>query len=231
VDCWGGDTQEQLGTAPVTCSGGNCQSTVPIASGVTDATSIAVGDTAACELATGGAVKCWGSGTAYGSLGNGTLKQTKTPVPVLTGATAVSAGGYNGCALLSGGTVQCWGSNLSGFLGDGMSPSAQTYSASPVAVTGLSGVTSLSVGAQNVCAIVSGGAVQCWGDNGGGQLGNGTHGTFSTSPMPVMGLTGATAVSVGFESACALLSNGIVECWGSPGGGILGSYTPTPVRL
>lgn len=49
----------------------------------------------------------------------------------------------------------------------------------------------------------------------------------------MVGISGATAVSVGSEHACALLSDGIPWCWGSEENGELGnvgrSYSPTPI--
>lgn len=63
--------------------------------------------------------------------------------------------------------------------------------------------------------------VECWGDGGAGELGNGT--TFTSSDVPVMvqslgggNLSGVSSVvDDGTENYCALLDSGDVACWGS----------------
>jgi alpha-tubulin suppressor-like RCC1 family protein len=40
--------------------------------------------------------------------------------------------------------------------------------------------------------------------------------------MQVAGVTGATAVTVGFAHACALRSDGSIQCWGNDSSGELG---------
>ena len=90
--------------------------------------------------------------------------------------TAIAAGSAHTCALLSDTTVKCWGFNSSGELGDGSTTNASTPVVVQNAVTGavLSGVTAIAGGADDTCILLSGGAVQCWGFNGNGSLGNGT---------------------------------------------------------
>jgi len=86
----------------------------------------------------------------------------------------------------------------------------------PVPVTGLtSGATAISVGLSSACAVTARGGVECWGDGGPGELGNGSAAK-SSRPVPVTGFTsGATGVSVGaLLSACAVGPGGRVQCWG-----------------
>ena len=70
------------------------------------------------------------------------------------------------------------------------------------------------------------GGAQCWGNNGGGQLGNNSK-TSSSVPVQVQGLTsGVTAISAGFSYTCAIV-NGGAQCWGKNDYGQLGNYSTT----
>jgi len=50
--------------------------------------------------------------------------------------------------------------------------------------------TAVTAGGDHPCALLSTGAVKCWGRNGVGQLGDGTTTTYSFVPVSVMGLRG-----------------------------------------
>jgi alpha-tubulin suppressor-like RCC1 family protein len=94
--------------------------------------------------------------------------------------------------------------------------------------------TAVVAGDYHTCALMSGGVMKCWGNNGSGDLGDGVM-TESPTPVPVSGLTGpVSSMTAGLDYTCAL-SGGTVSCWGTNGFGQLGngttvnSFTPVPV--
>ena len=94
--------------------------------------------------------------------------------------------------------------------------SVQVWAATPM----------VSAGSFHGCAVLSSGAVQCWGGNTYGQLGNGST-TSSTSPVSVAGISNAKSVSAGRGHSCAVLSSGAVQCWGYNLFGQLGNGSTT----
>jgi alpha-tubulin suppressor-like RCC1 family protein len=221
VKCWGANHYGQLGNSTT-------QRSVPVdVGGVANGViALATGGNHTCAAASDGAVKCWGL-NRFGGLGDGTTTDRSTPVDVVglsSGATVLAAGEYHTCAISIDGAVKCWGHNEEGELGDGTSTNCST----PVDVVGLtSGVTALAAGWVHTCALASGGALQCWGYNGFGQLGDGTT-TDRSTPMDVVGLSsGVTALATGDYHTCAVTSSGAVKCWGFNFDGQLGDGTTT----
>jgi alpha-tubulin suppressor-like RCC1 family protein len=68
------------------------------------------------------------------------------------------------------------------------------------------------------------GAVTCWGDNSGGELGDGTTEKRSM-PVQVQDLSNALQLALGAGHSCALLSDHTVWCWGRGDLGELGDGT------
>jgi alpha-tubulin suppressor-like RCC1 family protein len=67
----------------------------------------------------------------------------------------------------------------------------------------------------HACALVSDGRVMCWGQNSGGQLGNGTQGSWDEAPPGfVSGIDDAVEVAVGAYHGCVRHRAGTVSCWG-----------------
>lgn len=205
VRCWGDNSLGELG------DGSTTNSSVPVdviglSSGVTAISHVGPASDTFCALTSGGVVQCWGY-NANGELGGGSTTNSSIPVDVLGLSPDIVALSENTlCAFTEAGAIQCWGPPL---------PEAVTNPASDViAVSGNS-----TFG----CSLTSGGAVACWGSNNHGQLGNGGN-TDSPVPLAVSGLSsGAVAISVGFDVACAINSAGGVQCWGDNQSGLLGN--------
>ena len=89
-------------------------------------------------------------------------------------------------------------------------------------------VTAIATGGAHSCALAADGTVSCWGKDDSGELGNGLVTTSATStPVSVVGLSGVTAITAGFNRTCALGTDGTVHCWGDNHDGELGNGTTT----
>lgn len=228
--CWGSNSNGQLGNGLEP----NQPRPSPVA-GLSQAVSVTAGNSHACAIAADGSVRCWG-GNDDGQLGNGT-RSTASRLPVkvhsLAGASVVTVGFNHTCAL-GYGTWEvplCWGSNGWGQLGTGAFGSGST---TPVFVSGLPTAMDVAAGRRFACALKPDASVACWGDNGSGQLGNGQAGGELAVPTPVNAVSGSgdltdiQAITVGWQHACALKTDGTVVCWGGNFRGQLGDGTLSP---
>lgn len=200
---------------------------VAVAAFFKDAFALSVGEYHACAIATGGSVHCWGNnwngklGDGSGPGGNG--RSSPGTVAGLSDAVAIAAGGEHTCALVHGGEAWCWGAGWYGQLGDGRYYSDEP-ALTPVKVVGLSDAKAITTGSEHSCALVTSGQVFCWGDNWGGELGDGTFEDRPT-PVAVSGISDAVAIAAGGYSTCAVLADSTVRCWGENRDGQLGDGT------
>ena len=223
--CWGRNLFGNIGDGTTT------NRSVPTqVSGMTSGIeSIAAGNGTSCAISNAGALKCWGLGD-YGQIGDRWNLDRSTPTEsfgMSSGVQQVSVSptGKSVCAVMTGGGAKCWGLNDRGQLGN----SSTVQSWGPANVTGLaSGVAQVAVGGSYACALTTAGAVKCWGANGVGELGIAPLTGDQSEPKDVVGLSsGVTAIGVGLQHACALLSDGTVKCWGQNSDGRLGDGTTT----
>jgi len=221
VRCWGSNDSGQLG------DGTTQDSSLPVAVvGLSNVSAISVGGSSyTCALLVSGAVYCWGTGR-YGQLGNETTTDSVIPVAVrgLSDVTAISASSSCACAVLDDKTVRCWGDNANGQLG--VDNQTTAISRTPIAVSDLSDVSSVSVGGAHTCAVLDDETARCWGDNSYGQLGTGNT-PEGWEPVAVSDLANVTAISAGLRHTCAVLSDGTARCWGYNYYGQLGNETTT----
>ncbi|HSA98962.1 MAG TPA: hypothetical protein VLF17_07775 [Candidatus Nitrosotenuis sp.] len=183
---------------------------------------ISAGYTHSLELKSDGTVLARGS-DRYGQLGDDSkLDDKTTPVQVsgLSGIVAVSAGGYHSVALKSDGTVWAWGYDRYGQLGD---DATRADKATPVKVSGLSGIVAVSAGGYHSVALKSDGTVWAWGDDYHGQLGDGRKLQYRPTPVQVSGMSDIVAISAGQFHSLALKSDKTVWVWGEDGDGQLGN--------
>lgn len=201
--------------------------------------SISAGFAHACAVTTVGSAYCWGGGTD-GELGNGQYQfSVNTPTLVTGGLSfaAISAGGYHTCGVTTAGTLRCWGDNSYGQLGIGvLTPSR---SSTPFVPNTSFAFVTVVAGLKHSCAITTIGAAYCWGDNGLGELGNGSF-TQSTAPAPVSGSLTLSSISAGgignsltlpTEGAqtCGIAAGAAAYCWGdNTWGGQIGDGTFVP---
>ncbi|MSQ42651.1 MAG: RCC1 repeat-containing protein [Chloroflexi bacterium] len=210
--CWGANGNGQLGghrtdpLTPSTVSGG--QAFVGLVAGIFHT----------CGLTAGGDAWCWGSNN-MGEVGRprddtpGTTYWAE-PAPV-SGSLKfanLAAGQWHTCGVTTAGDAYCWGANWSGQVGDGTKGSNRDI---PTRVSGSTKFSSIAAGDNHTCALATTGAAYCWGDNGGGQLGDNTY-TSRTSPAQVASNTTFARIASRGSKTCGwtMTATPEVYCWG-----------------
>jgi alpha-tubulin suppressor-like RCC1 family protein len=212
------------------------------------AKAISAGGDYTCAILDNSTLKCWGANWA-GQLGYGDnnprgdgIGEMGDSLPIVDlgagrTAKAISAGGDYTCAILDNSTLKCWGANWAGQLGygdnnprgDGIGEMGDSL---PIVDLGAGRTAkAISAGDAHTCAILDDNTLKCWGYNDAGELGYGDTSYRGDEPdemgdsLPIVDLgTGrsAKAISTSGDSACAILDNNTVKCWGYNVDGELG---------
>ena len=192
VICWGFNVFGQVGTAgtntvvttPFEIPSTSTGAVVAIAAGPDHTCAVLVDGTARCWGKND--IGQLGNGATTFTAGFITANPTPTTVVGLADVVALATGGSGGsqttrsndftCARRVGGTVQCWGANGAGQLGDNgttarSSPQttvvrhiATSINGIPITLSlALSGVTAISAGNVDGCALLASGQPFCWG--------------------------------------------------------------------
>lgn len=189
-----------------------------------------------------GSVYCWGGDNSGGGTGSfytlGTVANRTFATQLqasdgvaLTGISQIALGLRHACAIDGAGQVLCWGMNVGGPLGLGDALERQY----PTAVTLPGDVTADEIGAGGdfSCAR-SGDTVFCWGASGAGQVGHtedvsgesdGCINFCELSPQQVIdttdaAITGVQRLEVNYLSACAIMDDDSLLCWGQGVGNV-----------
>lgn len=188
--CWGYNNWGQLGNGSII---GSVSSPTAVAGGHRFA-SIDAGTTQSCALKADGSAYCWGL-NYLGTGGTGSYAPGVNLLPVaVAGGLAfrsLTAGTEHNCAirrssdLLLDGVAYCWGRNDFGQVGNGSA--AYVGPNVPTAVIGTDTYVALDAGGGHTCGVTTAGVGKCWGLNATGQLGDGTPGSFQSSPSTVAG--------------------------------------------
>jgi hypothetical protein len=92
-------------------------------------------------------------------------------------------------------------------------------------------VTTISVGTDHACAVLTDKSAWCWGDNSDGSTGAGTTvanlGAVRVTKAANAAFTNVVAISAGASHTCALLGDKTVWCWGLNTAGQLSSGSTT----
>ena len=90
---------------------------------------------------------------------------------------------------------------------------ASAQASTPVTVSGLANAVNVSAGNLHTCAVLASGVTGCWGNNGSGQLGDGTA-ILRSKPVAVTGISTAVAVAAGTDHSCAVVADGSARLLG-----------------
>ncbi|KAK3604767.1 hypothetical protein CHS0354_000425 [Potamilus streckersoni] len=211
---WGWNVYGQLGDGTTTSR----NSPIKIGEGYSQ---ISAGAYHSLALKSNGELWTWGF-NGQGQLGDGTIIEKHSPTKIGDGYSQISAGSDHSLALKSNGELWAWGFNYDGQLGDGTTTSRN----SPVKIG--DGYSQIAAGHNHSLAFkingVHSGEIWAWGDNGHGQVGDGTTDR-RNSPVEVG--SWMQQIFAGGYHSFSLKSSGELWAWGMNYYGQLGDGTTT----
>ena len=228
VWCWGRGAFGQIGTETI-----HSQLPIPVNNTISF-TAIDAGGQHTCAIGVDMHAYCWGAND-FGQLGIGTQDTLAHPTPTRVVSdrrfTAITTGETHTCAIDESNQLYCWGNNhlaqlTGGVAHDRCNVAGGTWACAtvPVAVLLPASVTQVSAGSNHTCALVSGAAAFCWGDNSGSKAGSSSLPILATAVQ----IPGAwTAVAAGATNSCGVQQQ-IVVCWGDNTYGQLGAGEAGP---
>jgi alpha-tubulin suppressor-like RCC1 family protein len=192
-----------------------------------------IGDNIGCALTKSGDVLCFGQAIIDWHRYDVQFKQQATPGPQpvappspddtfpdiievgrFPGAIDIALTAWNSlCVLRNDGKVMCAGADITALL--------RGESLNMREVPDAAGLAQLAPTRTHTCGRTLDDRVLCWGRNVYGQLGDGGSLSRDTA-APVVGLTGASDLSVAEDFSCALTRDGRIMCWGFDRGEALG---------
>jgi alpha-tubulin suppressor-like RCC1 family protein len=162
-----------------------------------------------------GTIVGWGYDVS-GALGDGSEPASSNTLARVSGIDdAIDLDSYSRtvCAVRRGGSVWCWGECAEGQCG---SAGAGLEAHVPVRVSGVDDAISVQIGRYAGCALRVSGEVVCWGNDGA--RGDGVPyqvNAYSTTPVPVPGLTEVESLESSTIATCAIRRGGELWCWGA----------------
>jgi alpha-tubulin suppressor-like RCC1 family protein len=181
---------------------------------------IATGGNHSLAIDVSGNLWAWGYNNA-GQIGDGTFINRLYPVKIMEGTKfiSVSAGFCSSLAIDSSGKIWAWGDNSHGQLGD----NTRIQRITPVKIKNDTKFSFISTGGfGHSLAIDILGNLWAWGENGVGQLGDGTN-IPRNSPVPIKSGTKFKIVSAGWNHSSAVDLLGNIWTWGESSDGQLGN--------
>ena len=225
---WGRNDSGQLGLGNTT----NKNTPTQIGS-ATDWEFVSAGYDTSFAIKTNGTLWGWGD-NQFARIGDGTQTDRLSPIQIGTDTNWLSIDSKNHTiALKTDGTLWAWGYNSSGEMGDGTS-SGTVYRTLPGQVGTDTNWSTVSAGSNFNVALKTDGTLWAWGNNGFGQLGDGTQ-TTRKVPMKLGTSTNWQKISAGSLHVMAIKTDGTLGGWGKNDYGQLGigsvtSYSLYPVQ-
>jgi hypothetical protein len=150
--------------------------------------------------------------------------------PGLGQKAAVVVGGSDTelCTIDHTGSLWCWGRSASALVvnqAPGVSPRPVQ-----IAMPNNQYVTAVASGIGDVTCAIAGGEVFCWGLNTSRQI-DGQWGGYFTVPTRIANVGSAVDIAVGFDTACAVIIDGSVRCWGDGRGGAMTAESFVDVNI